>query len=186
MKIQQKNKLRTFLAVDLPEDLKLSLSKQVQQLKVIPYAKTQTKIKITSYLNYHLTLAFLGNVSHEEIELLKEKLSSIKLNKSINCKIVGLGAFPNIKAARLIFLRIESKELEVLAKNVRKIVKSFGFRIDYDFKPHITIIRFKEKIELLDLEELTAFFNASSFYLMQSILTSTGPLYSKLEKFDIQ
>ena len=78
MKIQQKNEIRTFLAVDLPEDLKLSLSKQIQQLNLIAYAKTQTKIRIIPYLNYHLTLSFLGNVSHEEIELLEENVCHSK------------------------------------------------------------------------------------------------------------
>ncbi len=185
MKIQQKNEIRTFLAVDLPEDLKLSLSKQIQQLNLIAYAKTQTKIRIIPYLNYHLTLSFLGNVSHEEIELLEEKLRLVKLDKPIKCKIIGLGAFPNIKAARLVFLRIESEELKELAEKVRKIVNSLGFKFDYEFKSHITIVKFKEKLELQDLEKFTASFSVPSFYLMQSVLSATGTLYSKLEKFDV-
>jgi 2'-5' RNA ligase len=185
MKIKQKSNIRTFLAIDLPENLKMSLSKQVQDMKVISYSRTLTPTKTVAPLNYHLTLAFLGNITKEELDNLTERLKKVKLKKKLNCKIAGLGAFPNIKAARLIFMGVECPELEELATKIRHIAISMGFRFNHDFKPHITIIRFKEKIPLLDLDTLEGTFTITSFYLMQSILTVTGPLYSKLEKFDI-
>ncbi len=184
---KQKIKIRTFLSVNLSDDEKISLSKRVNKFKILNYVKTQTKVKLINPLNYHLTIAFLGSVSTSQLKKLKSELNALilTLKKPIECKINGLGAFPNIKAARLIFLNIESKELMELAEKIRKIVIKNGFKLDHEFKSHITIARFKDKIELNDLDNIHVSFSIDSFYLMQSILTSAGPLYSKLERFNL-
>lgn len=85
---------------------------------------------------------------------------------------------------------MESEALKELAEKIRKIVNSYGFKLDHEFKSHITVARFRKKISIINTEELStdmmnAEFQIDSFYLMQSILTPAGPLYSKLDKFDI-
>ncbi len=185
MKFQQKNRVRTFISVNLSDDEKSVLSRRISKFIVLDYAKTQTKVKIIDSVKYHLTVAFLGSVSKSQLDILKKELKFVVHNfsKPFHCKIIGLGAFPNMKAARLIFLKIDSPELQELVKQIRKVVIKNGFKLSFDFKAHITIARFKDKIELNDLDKITASFSTNSFFLMQSVLTSAGPVYSKLEKF---
>ncbi len=176
--------MRTFISVNLSDDEKVVLSKRINKFHILDYAKTQTKVKIIDPVNYHITIAFLGTVSKNQINFLKKELEFVVHNfKPFLCNIKGLGAFPNIKAARLIFLNIDSAELQELAKQIRKIVVKKGFKLDFKFSAHITIARFKDKIELNDLDNITVSFTTDSFFLMQSILTNAGPVYSKLEKF---
>jgi len=47
------------------------------------------------------------------------------------------------------------------------------------------IINLIINLEELQAELLNAEFQVDLFYLMQSILTSAAPLYSKLDRFDI-
>ncbi len=185
MIIQQKNKTRTFISINLSNNEKIVLSKRIDKFQVLMYAKTQTKVKIVDPLNYHITIAFLSSVSKTQLSILKKELEFVTHNfsKPFHCKIIGLGVFPNIKSARLIFLDVDSIELQELAKQIRKVVIKNGFKLDLEFKAHITIAKFKDKIELNDLDKITASFSTDSFFLMQSILTNAGPIYSKLEKF---
>ena len=189
--MQNQKNVRTFISVDLPEELKISLSKKIRNLNIIKKSLFDRNCKLVAPLNYHLTIAFLGNTTKEELSLLSEDFrNNVKKRKPIECKISGLGVFPNPRFARILFLNIESKELKELAQQIREILHSYGFKLDHEFKSHITVARFRKKISILNLEELStdllnAEFNVDSFYLMQSILTPAGPLYSKLDKFDI-
>ena len=189
--MQNQKNVRTFISVDLPEELKISISKKIRDLSIIKKSLFDRNCKLVAPLNYHLTIAFLGNTTKEELSLLSEDFrNNLKKRKLIECKTNGLGVFPNPRFARILFLNIESKELKELAQQIREILHSYGFKLDHEFKSHITVARFRKKISIINLEELStdllnAEFNVDSFYLMQSILTPAGPLYSKLDKFDI-
>ena len=189
--MQSKNNIRTFISVDLPEQLKISLFKKVKNLDIIKKSLFHRNCKLVAPLNYHLTIAFLGNTTKEELSLLSEDFrNNLKKRKLIECKTNGLGVFPNPRFARILFLNIESKELKELVQQIREILHSYGFKLDHEFKSHITVARFRKKISIINLEELStdllnAEFNVDSFYLMQSILLPSGPLHSKLDKFDI-
>lgn len=189
--MQTKKNIRTFISVDLPEELMISLSKKIRNFDIIKKSLFHKNCKLVVPLNYHLTIAFLGNTTREELKLLSEDLrNNIKKRKPIKCKINGLGVFPNPKSAKILFLNIESLELKELANQIRKTLSYYGFKLDYEFKSHITVARFRKKISIINTEELrteamNAEFQVGSFYLMQSILTPAGPLYSKLDRFDI-
>jgi len=184
--IIKKNKNRTFISVNLSDDERESLNIRINKFNILDFAKSKTKIRVINTNNYHLTIAFLGSVLDSKLDILKKELGFIVNNfKPFECKITGLGAFPDLKSARLIFLKIESPELQELAKQIRKVVIRNGFKLDHDFKPHITIVRFKDLIELNNLDEINAIFKVDAFFLMQSVLTAAGPVYSKLEKFGI-
>lgn len=138
--------------------------------------------------NLHFTLQFLGELSENQVEKVKEELQRIEFfNFAVNFK--GIGAFPKMKFPRVIWIGTDEKggnELVNLAEKVQNSLASLGFKSDKPFKPHITIFRIKNKIgditkELQKFESLEfGLQEITNFKLKQSVLTPEGPIYSDL------
>ena len=70
-------KIRTFLALELPQTVRNKLSEHAELISV--HDKLQ-QIRWLSKENYHLTLAFLGNVEYVLISSLQ-----LKLEQNLGC-----------------------------------------------------------------------------------------------------
>jgi len=173
--------MRVFIAIELPENIKNYL-KDLQ--------KSLTDIKASFVKEFHLTLKFLGEVSDEDIENIKEALSKIKPEKfSVN--LSKLGFFSNEDYIRVVWAGLEpEKKVLDLQKKIDLSMESFGFRREKDFKSHLTLARVKfienkkefvEKIKSLEIKPFG--FEVSSFSLIKSTLTRDGPIYEELAKF---
>lgn len=176
--------MRTFVAVEISNDKVLnSIAKLQSDLKI--------NAKPVSKENMHFTLLFLGEISDEMAQKVIESLSSVSF-KPIQVNFTDVGAFPNSRSPRVVWLGIDqtaSKNLVELAEQVEKKLSPLGFRSDKPFKPHLTIFRIKNKISDIskELERLRT--NEiepdviSELKLKKSILTPTGPIYSDLQVF---
>jgi hypothetical protein len=69
MKFQQKNRVRTFISVNLSDDEKSVLSRRISKFIVLDYAKTQTKVKIidVEILNVNIGIAS-KDLSHADVD----------------------------------------------------------------------------------------------------------------------
>ena len=112
-----------------------------------------------------------------------EKFASFELT------LKGIGAFPNPKNPRVIWVgtdKIGGDCLVELSKKVGIALESFGLKPDKPFKPHITIFRIKRREEDIrrKLEESKdvefGIQKVSSIKLRKSQLTPDGPIYSDL------
>jgi RNA 2',3'-cyclic 3'-phosphodiesterase len=174
--------MRTFIAVEIHNEKILDSIAKIQ---------SDFKIKATpvNKQNMHFTILFLGDITKEAAERVKEELSSVSF-KPIEVKFTHVGAFPNSRSPRIVWLGtddVASKQLADLALQVEKKLQPLGFRSDKQFKPHLTIFRIKnnavdisgtlEKFKEIDLgiELIT------ELKFKQSILTPNGPLYSDLQ-----
>jgi len=177
--------MRCFIAVDIPEQLKEKI-KEVQ--KKIVYGG----VKPTEEENLHFTLKFLGEISNEQIEQVKEKLRQIKL-KPFRISINEVGVFPNLNYIKIMWLGCDSEELIGLAKSVDKKMNEIRFEKNEKYQNHITIARVKAKPtkelikkiqELKDIEigEMLV----DNIKLKASKLTSKGPIYTDLEIFELE
>jgi 2'-5' RNA ligase len=75
--------MRTFIAVEIPEEIKeeiLEIQKQLPELKV----------KFTEREKLHITLKFLGEINEDKIEEVKKRLREIKY-KSFEVKLDKIG-----------------------------------------------------------------------------------------------
>lgn len=172
--------MRTFISIDLPEEIVLELikiQKEIDKLRLI-------KGKFTECENFHLTLKFLGELSRSEIEAVKERLLRVKF-EHFNVELDKLGIFSE-DFIRIIWVSLKSDGLFELQKAVDEALGDL-FAEEYNFMAHITIARpkFVEDKKVL-IEELGKIkFKKKSFlveniFLKESELTPQGSRYSYL------
>ena len=174
--------MRTFVAVEISNETTLdAIAKLQSDLKV--------EAKPVSRKNMHFTLLFLGEISDDMAPKIMESLSFV-LFKPIELDLIGVGAFPNAKWPKVVWLGVDkdaSKNLVELAVQVEEKLRPLGFKSDKPFKPHLTIFRIKNKIndishELDKFKELKIGHETiSELKFKKSILTPTGPIYSDLQ-----
>jgi len=134
--------MRTFIAIEIQDE---------QVLDAITKMQSDFKIKATpvNKQNMHFTLQFLGEIDKATVENVKKELSSISF-KPIKVKFTHVGAFPNQKFPRVIWIGVDevaSKQLIDLAVQIEKKLAPLGLKSDKPFKPHLTIFRIKNKID---------------------------------------
>jgi 2'-5' RNA ligase len=173
--------MRTFVAVEINDEKVLD-----------KIAKTQSDFKIkatpVNKHNMHFTLLFLGEISDEAAENVKKEISKISF-QPIQVKFTHVGAFPNSRFPRVIWIGVDdeaAKKLVELAEQVEKKLMPLGFRSDKSFRPHLTIFRIKNKVDLTHIIDKfkDADFGTSvitELKFKQSVLTPSGPIYSDLQ-----
>jgi 2'-5' RNA ligase len=174
--------MRVFIAVEIHDEKVLDAITKVQldfKIKATPVNKQ----------NMHFTLLFLGEIDEKTVENIKKELSLISF-KPIEVNFTHIGAFPNPRFPRVIWIgvdKVASEQLIDLASQIEKKLEPLGFKSDKPFKPHFTIFRIKNKSD--DLSQTLEKFKAvdlgkeviTELKLKQSILTPNGPIYSDLQ-----
>ena len=141
--------------------------------------------------NIHFTYRFLGDVEEERIpsiaKMLKGKLKGVKAPV---VEYKGLGVFPSLRSPRVLWVGMESEDLQEVKRRVDLALMPFGFPPEDNFTPHLTLLRIKK------LRHFTRFRNylfqmkdhfferkvESRLCLIESRLTPEGPIYSVLEE----
>ena len=174
--------MRVFVAVEVFDDGVVSSIVGLQ-------SKIKIQAKPVLPQNLHFTLQFLGEISENDVEKIRQSLKSIKFSP-FKIKFKGIGTFPNMRSPRVIWIGTDkdsANSLLELARKVEEVLSPLGFMSDKSFKPHLTIFRIKNKIGNVskDLEKFEIYDCGSqeifNIKLKQSILTPKGPLYSDIE-----
>ena len=177
--------MRAFVAVEISNEEVVNSITNLQ-------SKIKIKAKPIEPQNLHFTLQFLGEISNEVSQKIKQALKTIEFS-SFKIKFKGLGAFPKMKSPRVIWIgtdEVGGDALIDLAKKVENVLSPIGFSSDKPFKSHITIFRIKNKIGDIskELEKFETFeFGSqeiSKIKLKQSVLTPQGPVYSDLAEME--
>ena len=173
--------MRVFISIDVPEKVKEEIKKIQSQLPEFMGKKTELE-------NLHLTLKFLGEVSEEKVEEIKEKLKEIKFKK-FETEIDEIGVFSE-KFIRIIWIHLsDCGKLQAEIDNKLKEM----FPKEKRFMSHLTIARVK-KIDdknkfLKELKEVkinSVKFLVEDFRLKKSTLRPEGPVYEDLEVYGLE
>lgn len=182
-----KESIRTFIAVELPEDITASIHGLQTDMRGIGI-----QARWVPPANIHLTLKFLGDIEaglKEKIDL--EIKNTVKNFSPFKLKAKGIGVFPGIKRPRVIWAGI-SGQVDLLLDMQKKLIlglEHLGFpREKRSFKGHLTIGRFKDKIDpkkiLTAINEFGGFesreFTVRNLTFFKSDLKKTGAEYSRL------
>jgi 2'-5' RNA ligase len=185
-------KLRIFVAVEINDEIRRGLSGLITRLKT-----TGADVKWVVPENVHITLKFLGYVEDAQVaavsKLIRKAVASIN---SFTVDIKHLGAFPNWKRPRVIFVVAHEKDnnLATIYSRLDDSLTELGIKKEgREFTPHLTVGRVKSPNNLRALVETVDSLKESSFgqytvesiALMQSDLKPTGPVYKKLDEFKL-
>lgn len=169
--------MRTFLALELPEQFKDETAGMARQLSAVVDAR------YTPRENYHITLAFLGETSEVQV---RDAIDALEETASVISPIPllpdGIGKFGKSHNATLWLGIAKDPELMELAEKLRGALNERG--IDFDekaFLPHITLARHadipKTQLPQLLFPQETV---ASKVTLFKSTLTKDGAIYKPL------
>ncbi len=140
----------------------------------------------------HITLCFLGDTDERRIPELRDRLrETLSSEHRFTIRLKGIGAFPDIKRPRVVWIGIESDVLVRVAGLVRGVVESC--RLDHDrkpFSPHVTVGRVNGRADIRGAAEshrdtVYAEFEADSILLMASELLPTGAKHTVVERFPL-
>ncbi len=190
-------KVRSFIAIELPAELKQGLAQLQARLKV----DNQPGIKWVNPNDIHLTLKFLGNINPTIIDqITREMTDAAQKIPPFTLYVQQLGAFPNLKRVQVVWVGLsgELDKLGQLQKLLESSLSGLGFAPEpRSFKPHLTLARLgsqatpDERQRLGELIASTSFqtgqgIRANSINLMKSQLTRDGPIYSKLSSAELK
>ncbi len=136
---------RIFLALTLEKDLNDQIIEIKKELKST--LLKDANISWQKNRHHHLTVCFVGEMEPEQIIQMNENLNEIKLASfSRSIDLTRISFFPNESSQVLSALVKPSLYLKTLHEEVEKIVVNIGFGSELkDYRPHITLGRFKEK-----------------------------------------
>ncbi len=181
--------LRSFLAVDLAPHARA----QAAQLMLKLREQAPQGVRWVPEENLHLTLKFLGNIDPERIPRLVTGVSA-KLQRVTGFELVlgGLGAFPNARRARVVWLGVRAGGAE-LARLARKL-EAAAVRIGVErerrpFRTHLTLGRLREPgplpLAAVPCPDGRPFF-VEEVVLYESRLSPTGSCYVPLARLPLQ
>ena len=183
--------MRAFVAVPAAERLTAAAT------TALDGCRERLDVRWTHPSTWHLTLQFLGEWPAERLNALETALREVSDLDRFSLRCTGLGAFPNMRAPRVLFLHLEGDgALERLAEQVRRTVAGIWPDGPQDTKPfrgHLTVARVPRRlardeldalrdIDLTDLPE----FPVEEFRLVSSELTPGGPRHSDLARFALR
>src|SRR3989344_1357871 len=178
--------MRTFIAIELPEDVKAKIFHAFEKLK----ESNLVRGKFVEKDNLHLTLKFIGEVP---LEKLASKF------KNFSCSTGKTGVFPNENHVNSVHIELVSDDdkLNELQKVIEESLVKLGIKKDEkndeSFKSHITALRvyvvknkelFSKKLNNLHIKEIE--FDIENFSLIKSELTPQGPIYRTIKKFNLK
>jgi 2'-5' RNA ligase len=183
-------KIRAFIAVELPSFLKKELGRIESVLK----AGNTTPVKWVDFESIHLTLKFLGDIESSRVGEIIEGIKNACVGISpFELKIKGLGVFPNPARTRIAWVGLvdATDELSLLQRNIESEMEKLEYeRETRKFSPHLTLARVRdqatpdERERFGNLVTATAFsserITVNSVSLMKSHLTRQGALYTRL------
>ena len=181
--------LRAFIAVDLPESVRSSLSEAQEVLK-----RQNIRVKWVHPSNIHLTLKFLGNIDVADVDKISGAMAlATKDCPAISLAAKGAGVFPDSKRPRVLWIGL-SGQLEMLQDIQQALddhLADLGFaKESREFKAHLTLGRVKGKIDrdrlktaISGLEGFeTKPFEVNRIVLFKSELRQSGAVYTQLRE----
>jgi 2'-5' RNA ligase len=184
-------KIRAFLAIDLPGEVREKIAAIQLRLKGVLEGVRWTRPE-----GIHLTLKFFGDIDKSTIGFISDIVEKrTKAFGSLSLAMGRLGAFPNPGRARVLWIGVEgeTEKLVSLQGGMEDDFEALGFAKETrSFTPHLTLGRarssrgmitgLREAMESVRYENPTPF-SAEGLTLFKSDLAPGGAIYTKLAYF---
>jgi 2'-5' RNA ligase len=184
--------IRSFIAIDFPDETRKALEDIQKELQ-----QCGAGVRWVKPSSIHLTLKFLGNIHPTQVEDIALAVAQeIRDHPPITLRAAGLGAFPNLRKPRVIWIGMEGEvqRLKGIQARIENALEPLGFvREKRGFRPHLTIGRVKDRrwlqslvdaMATLDMKPFNSF-DADEIILYKSDLRPTGAIYTKLHRMPL-
>ncbi len=183
--------VRSFIAIKLPDELKLGLAQLEAQLKM----SQQPWVKWVDPYSIHLTLKFLGSIAVDRISKITGAIEeAIQGISPFQLKVKDLGVFPNLRRAQVAWVGIsgEVDKLSQLQQRLESNLARLGFVPESRlFTPHLTLARLRNRASPDERQsfgqlitttrfEATYAIKVDAISLMRSQLTREGAIYNQI------
>ena len=186
---------RTFVALAVPDPLTLRISRLQEQL-----AGAVEGVRWEVASPFHITLAFLGDVAHSDLVTVCRTVQDEARNFTpLTLQLEGLGAFPDVTRARVVWSAISGPDLSTLLELQAAIARDVAL-VHYPtdqkpFHPHVTLGRAahghrrgRNSSPAPDISRLVNHyktwragpFTVNEVITFSSTLTRDGPVYAPL------
>jgi 2'-5' RNA ligase len=176
--------MRAFVAVDVSSDAIVKLQNEI----ISASGWTGKDVKPVEPHNFHFTLIFLGEISDNDTDRIKEKLIEFSF-EPFSIAYSGIGGFPTTAHARVVWVGVDSlgaQKLTALANSIIANLSELGFKADKPFSAHITIIRSRGRP--VNASSISSKYQGRTFgsdlienmHLKKSELRASGPIYSNV------
>lgn len=159
------NTKRLFVAVAVAPQIK-------EQLSVLP--RDQIGGRWTHPDDLHITLRFLGDVSSEKAEVIKEILLKVK-RAPFTIEASGMDMFYNKSQTILYADVVSTKKLTALCTDITDLLVPMGFDFGTrPYTPHVTLARLKKNEKAAEQykkhhgSKIRSQWQVDAFYLMES------------------
>lgn len=180
------NKIRAFIAVDVSNTTAIE---KLQQELVCDTGWALDETMPVKRNNLHFTLIFLGNISFDRIEEIKNSISGLQF-QPIKITFSGIGVFPSPNLARVVWVGVDEyshQRLAGLAEQLFLKLSEIGISPDKPFVPHLTIFRIKGRKLKIGTDLLYKYGKknfgsdiSDKVHLKRSDLSQSGPIYSNI------
>jgi 2'-5' RNA ligase len=188
--------IRSFIAVELPREIKLMLARIQDELK----SRGRAPVKWVDPDIIHLTLKFLGNIPVDTIDNLTAAIrEACRGVPPFRVEVGGLGVFPNPRRVQVVWVGLagDIENLAQLQKRIDSALVPLGFTPESrPFTPHLTLARVRDRAAPAQKQELGRIVAAARFedveslrvdavHLMKSQLTPEGPVYDRISSITL-
>lgn len=189
--------LRTFIAVPLSTAVIDALDALQTELK---HDCPRGTVRWVPPDHIHLTLHFLGDIVPDRVDPVKAALQVVARNvPTFEFEAGGLGAFPNERRPRVIWVGVEDKSswLALLHEAVNEAMARLGFeRETRRFSPHLTLGRVQRRASYGEAQAIGKVISTTTsgslgtvqvekLIFFQSILRPSGAEYTPLDVFPL-
>jgi len=183
-------RVRTFIAIELPEEVHRGLARVQGELK-----RSHPPVRWVSPEKIHVTLKFLGEIPAEQVETVCQATARVAASTApFELEAAGAGVFPNLRRPRVVWVGVQGdlSALHALQASLERELAQAGFpREERPFSPHLTLGRVQERAapaEARSLGQAVAALEVPSLgrwrveqvVVMRSDLRPEGPMYTPM------
>lgn len=188
--------VRSFIAIELPDELKQELSQLVAQLK----ADDLPGVKWVDPDSIHLTLKFLGNVAVNALNDITGAMEKAAWGIApFYLEVKELGVFPSLRRVQVVWVGVsgEVDKLSQLQQRIESNLVPLGFAPESrPFVPHLTLARLRNQASPAERQKIGQLITSTKFEaahnikvnaisLMRSQLTREGAIYSRISSIEL-
>ncbi len=187
----ESKKIRTFVAVELSDEVKTHIAAAIDQLR----SEQINNLRLVRPEGVHLTLKFLGDIDADRVTAVAEAMSQVAVRHTPFGLILGAtGVFPNANRARVLWIGVDGdlEPLRLLQAGIEDALTAIGFSPEKrGFNPHLTIGRMHHRASRSDRSRAADTLSSlllperqpiavNAISLMKSTLLPDGAIYERI------